>query len=72
MIRNNFFLNLRQNHLEKQQKIELTEKLTIVVCVIEFLNVFIDQIKLKKRTTLQKKQLKDLVSKIEKMIDRMA
>ena len=58
MIRNNFFLNLRQNHLEKQQKIELTKKLTIVVCVIEFLNVFIDQIKLKKKNYSAKKATK--------------
>lgn len=72
MIRKNFFTNLRQNHLEKKQKLELTKKLTIILSVIEFLDLFLEQIKLNKRTTVQKKQLKDLLLKIEKMVDKMA
>lgn len=72
MIRKNFFTNLRQNHLEKKQKLELTKKLTIILSVIEFLDLFLEQIKLNKRTTVQKKQLKDLLFKIEKMVDKMA
>lgn len=71
MIRKNFFTNLRQNHLEKKQKLELTKKLTIILSVIEFLDLFLEQIKLNKRTTVQKKQLKDLLFKIEKMVDKM-
>ena len=71
-MRKNFFFNLRQSHIGKQEKLELTKKLTIVLCVLDFLNVFIDQIQMKTRNNFQKKQLKDLIFKLEKMIDKMA
>lgn len=71
MFRTKFFTQFSKKHIEEQEKIELTKKLTITLTIIEFLNLFIYQISLTHRTDAQKKEIKDKLLKIERMIDKM-
>ena len=57
--------------MDKKEKIELTKKLALVISVLKFITLFTNQINLKKRSNHQKKEIKELVLNIERMLDKM-